>query len=319
MHAQGLVAEWSCTGLQIRQRRFDSGRGLQIQHARHPLCVTCHVPCHSARHKLFGRASATDADEGGVIHRASWARLVNQSEPVHIGPQELQPANRGSAVALRSVRSLFRTENGYMATNNNSPKPRNFFRRWWTYIVGFALFVAAVLHYYKELRQVIPLLWADVQSARQYFNPPEQILTPKDVATAPSSVPSPSPPLTTQSLPTRAGPPCVSHTPSRILDVLKQAEGAHKKKFEKDYSSRTICSPGWFTTVVSVGKLTSGGTRLTLLSPTGPTIVADVGVLPAPLSEGDIVQVYGTVNDYQRKGFFAVGAIQVINGRAVRR
>lgn len=257
MHAQGLVAEWSCTGLQIRQRRFDFGRGLQIQHARHPLCVTCHVPCHSARHKLFGRASATDADEGGVIHRASWARLVNQSEPV--------------------------------------------------------------LHYYKELRQVIPLLWADVQSARQYFNPPEQILTPKDVATAPSSVPSPSPPLTTQSLPTRAGPPCVSHTPSRILDVLKQAEGAHKKKFEKDYSSRTICSPGWFTTVVSVGKLTSGGTRLTLLSPTGPTIVADVGVLPAPLSEGDIVQVYGTVNDYQRKGFFAVGAIQVINGRAVRR
>lgn len=199
-----------------------------------------------------------------------------------------------------------------MTNNNESPEPSNFFFRWWKLMVTVAVIIAGVLHYYKELRQVIPLVVADVQSLRQYLKPAEPS---KEVATVPSNTTAPSS-LTTQSLPPRSAPPCVAHTPARILEVLTQAEG-HRKKFEKDYASRQIC--GWFATVQSVAKRANGETRLWLLSPTGPTIVVDVGVLTTALGEGEIVQVFGTLHNYQRKGFFAVAAVHLINARAVRR
>ena len=53
----GLVAEWSCSALQRRGRRFDSGRGLQFQRF-HDQALPLSAPNRCRCGKKWGRALA---------------------------------------------------------------------------------------------------------------------------------------------------------------------------------------------------------------------------------------------------------------------
>jgi hypothetical protein len=109
-----------------------------------------------------------------------------------------------------------------MSNNNDSPEPSNFFRRWWLWILGIGGATLGLLAWlavnYEKVRTNIPLIYADLQYAKQaYWDAEEKRLqTNKDVATAPPSPPAQPPPsITTQSIP-QVTAPCILHNPGRF-------------------------------------------------------------------------------------------------------